>query len=321
MRKKSGVNIRDIAKELNLNISTVSRALNRNFLISKDTTELVLSKAREMGYHPELTKKNIIILLPPSNITLEWYGLNIMNALQKKLSRMEYYWEFVNDDKIDIIHERSVSGIISLDFMHRAAVDITQKYNLPLVCINNKSKHMDNVYSVNSDDESAITQAFNCLQGYGHKNIAFIVSSTASFADNQRIAAFEKNVEECNLQDSCTIVSSGSKNTHGIVLDLYQRGITGIISDGESAGLKIWNSLNFCNIDIPRQMSLVTWEMPYVSSLINPAITTVAQNFDLIAEKAIYLLEAQFKNITVTTDEIVPYQLHMRDTVSIPRNF
>ena len=119
MRKKSGVNIRDIAKQLNLNISTVSRALNRNFLISKDTTELVLSKAREMGYHPELTKKNIIILLPPSNITLEWYGLNIMNALQKKLSRMEYYWEFVNDDKIDIIHERSVSGIISLDFMHR----------------------------------------------------------------------------------------------------------------------------------------------------------------------------------------------------------
>ena len=200
-------------------------------------------------------------------------------------------------------------------------MDITQKYNLPLVCINNKSKHMDNVYSVNSDDESAITQAFNCLQGYGHKNIAFIVSSTASFADNQRIAAFEKNVEECNLQDSCTVVSSGSKNTHGIILDLYKRGITGIISDGESAGLKIWNSLNFCNIDIPRQMSLVTWEMPYVSSLINPAITTVAQNFDLIAEKAIYLLEAQFKNIAVTTDEIVPYQLHMRDTVSIPRNF
>ena len=137
----------------------------------------------------------------------------------------------------------------------------------------------------------------------------------------QRFAAFEKNVEECNLQDSCTVVSSGGKNTHGIVLDLYQRGITGIISDGESAGLKIWNSLNFCNIDIPRQMSLVTWEMPYVSSLLNPAITTVAQNFDLIAEKAIYLLEAQFKNIAVTTDEIVPYQLHMRDTVSIPRNF
>ena len=319
MRKKTGVNIRDIAKELNLNISTVSRALNRNFLISRATTELVLCKAREMGYHPELTKKNIVILLPPSYSRLEWYCLNMINSLQQKLSKTEYCWEFINDDKIDIVHERSVAGIISLDYTHSAAVDITRKYNLPLVCINNNSNHSDNVYSVNSDERSAIHEAFNCLHEHGHKNIAFIISSNTSYADKLRISAFEKSVEKYNLQDRCKIIAADVKNIHGFILDLYHQGITGIISDGESAGLRIWNSLNFCNIDIPRQMSLVAWEMPNVSALIKPAITTVAQNFELIVEKAIYLLEAQIKNISVTTDIFVPYQLHMRNTVSIPR--
>ncbi len=319
MRKKSSINIRDIARELGLNISTVSRALNRSYLISKDTTELVLRKAHEMGYHFEQAKKNIIILLPSSNTEFAWYSISLINALQQYLNKTEYYWEFINEDKIDIIQERSVAGIISLEFTHHVAMQITQKYNLPLVCINNASNHIENVYSVNSDTESGIRLSFNCLHEYGHKNIAYITQSTASFAGKRRVAAFEKIIKEHNLQNSCIIVSDKVINYHGIILDLYKKGITGIISDGESAGLRIWNSLNFCKIEVPKQMSLVAWEMPYVSNMVNPAITTVQQNFAMFAEKAVHLLEAQFKKELINEDVSVPYLLHMRDTVSIPR--
>ena len=107
-------------------------------------------------------------------------------------------------------------------------------------------------------------------------------------------------------------------NSHGIVLDLYKKGITGIITDGESAGLKIWNSLNFCKIEIPRQMSLIAWEIPYVSDMVSPAITTVEQDFSLLAEKALQLLEARWNNERLISDVQVPYLLHLRDTVSIP---
>ena len=66
-------------------------------------------------------------------------------------------------------------------------------------------------------------------------------------------------------------------------------------------------------------MSLVAWEMPHVSNMVNPAITTVQQNFAMFAEKAVHLLEAQFKKELINEDVSVPYLLHMRDTVSIPR--
>ena len=55
MRKPSGLGVREIAKKLNLNISTVSRALNGSYQISKDTTELVLRTANEMGRIPQKT--------------------------------------------------------------------------------------------------------------------------------------------------------------------------------------------------------------------------------------------------------------------------
>ena len=87
MRKKTGPGIRDIAAALGLNISTVSRALNRSYLISRDTTELVLRKAHEMGYHFQRARKCIVVLLPSSRLELAWYSISMLNALQRHLSR------------------------------------------------------------------------------------------------------------------------------------------------------------------------------------------------------------------------------------------
>ena len=42
--------IKDIARELNLGVSTVSMALNDNSRISQQTKQMVLDKARELGY-------------------------------------------------------------------------------------------------------------------------------------------------------------------------------------------------------------------------------------------------------------------------------
>ena len=319
MRKKSGVNIRDIAAELDLNISTVSRALNGSFLISRETTELVQHKAHEMGYQFQRMKKNIVILLPSSDSEFAWYSLSLINALQTCLCQTEYCWEFITEDNIDLIQERSIAGMISLVYLPHLFLKVSAKYNIALVCINNTSRPSDNVYSVNSDAVNAVSKAFNCLVEYGHKNIAFVSQNGGSFAEKNRQAAFVSISKKYGLQNSCFIVPANVDNCHGIVLDLYKKGVTGIITDGESAGLKIWNSLNFCKIDVPRQMSLIAWEIPHVSGMVSPAITTVEQDFSQLAEKALQLLENRWNNDRQMSDIQVPYLLHLRDTVSIPR--
>ncbi|MEM9525289.1 MAG: LacI family DNA-binding transcriptional regulator, partial [Bacteroidota bacterium] len=53
MRKKgSKTTIHDIAYELGLNASTISRALNNNPAVSQQTRDLIKAKAREMNYRP-----------------------------------------------------------------------------------------------------------------------------------------------------------------------------------------------------------------------------------------------------------------------------
>ena len=121
------------------------------------------------------------------------------------------------------------------------------------------------------------------------------------------------------LTDYHHVLKTLSEHNYGLVLDLLRDGITAIISDGESAGLQIFNALNFCKIRIPRDMSLITWELPHVSSLLSPPVTTVAQDFEQLAEQAISRLECQLNDEIPYQDIAVPYKLFLRESVALRR--
>ena len=58
MKQKPETTIHDIARELNIAASTVSRALNDNPLISEATREKIKKTAEEMGYRPNVLAAN-----------------------------------------------------------------------------------------------------------------------------------------------------------------------------------------------------------------------------------------------------------------------
>ncbi len=319
MRKPSGLGVREIARKLNLNISTVSRALNHSYQVSKETTELVLRTANEMGYHKQQTRKSIVVLLPDSSLKLAWYTMNLVNALQESLRSKNYYWEFISSDRCDIIQERFVSGIISIDYTGCNAEKVSRKFDIPLVCINDAPNPRADVYSVYSDERSAFTLAFDCLYDYGHRNIAFISTGGKSIAAKQRKEAFADAVSMRKLEDRCLFMNDPVQSYHGMVRELALKGITAIIVDGETVGLSIFKSLNFCKLTIPKKMSLITWEIPFVSGMLNPELTTVEQNFPELAEKAVQMLESLVRKDTPVGNMDVPYRIHLRGSVSIPR--
>lgn len=59
MKKKNGITIYDLAKELNLSPSTVSRALHDHPSIGKDTIKLIKELARARGYRRNIVAANL----------------------------------------------------------------------------------------------------------------------------------------------------------------------------------------------------------------------------------------------------------------------
>jgi len=56
---KKNITIHDIARELKLDSSTISRALSDSPRVGIKTKERVLAKARELGYHRNLMASNL----------------------------------------------------------------------------------------------------------------------------------------------------------------------------------------------------------------------------------------------------------------------
>jgi LacI family transcriptional regulator len=54
------VTIKDVAKALNVSVSTVSRAFNDKYDIRTETREFILEKAKLMGYHPNPIAKKLL---------------------------------------------------------------------------------------------------------------------------------------------------------------------------------------------------------------------------------------------------------------------
>lgn len=320
MRKSSGLGVREIAAKLSLNISTVSRALNNSSLISRETAALVQRTAKEMGYQSPRSKRCIAVILPHSRTGLAWYMLNLINALTNVLSDKDHYWEFINADRLAILPERSLSGIISIDFSSTAAYEISQKYLLPLVCINDAPRHLDSVYCVNSDARSAIELAFRHLRTFGHRKIAYIGMSETSFEGKFRKEVFTKMTQEYDLAKDCLYLSADGNGFSGIVRSLYRNGFTSIIADGESSGLAMLDAVRNSDLKIPEDLSLITWELPAVSQLAAVPLTTVGQDFQKIAFHAVELLESHFRENPIYRDILVPYRLNIRSSVGLPRN-
>lgn len=83
------VTVKDIARELNVSVATVSRALSPDKVIADKTRARVLAKAKEMGYAPNLfarglsSQRSRIAALFMSNITNPFYPEVVMKLTHR----------------------------------------------------------------------------------------------------------------------------------------------------------------------------------------------------------------------------------------------
>lgn len=102
MMNKNPATLSDIAKQLNISVSTVSRALHDHPAISKNTKKLVINLAEKLNYQPNLLalsllnkKTNTIGIIVPE-ITSYFFS-SVINGIQ----------DFVNDTEYRLIISQS----------------------------------------------------------------------------------------------------------------------------------------------------------------------------------------------------------------------
>ena len=205
------VTIKDIAQKLDLNFSSVSRALNNKPGVSEETRRLVMKTAEEMGYRPNViarglvsrTTKTIGVIIP--DIINPLFG-EITTGIIETANLSDYdvflcisNWDDEKEkDYINAVQQKQVDGIIVKSVSDSSAA-LLESAVVPVIgfeswTVNNKFS------SVSTDNIKGGYLAGKHLIECGYRKAAIFSGPKNSSASDFRRQGFIKAFEEKGLK-------------------------------------------------------------------------------------------------------------------------
>lgn len=297
MKKKKKTTINDIARELDITASTVSRALQNHPRISDATKKEVLRTARRLNYQPNNIasalrkgKSNLLGVMIPS--TEENFFASAIRGIEEVANQSGYRVLIIqsNDSakkevaNVDAMLEAQVDGIIASMAMETKEVDHFKKIidrGVPLILFDRFSDSVDaNIVALDDYQgaykavEHLISQGCTRIVHFGgYQHLGIYKERHRGYrnalADNG-LSYDEKLVFECDMK-----LESGRKLAKKLLAmpDLPD----GIFSSSDNTAMGAMQVLKSNKIKIPEQVAIVGFSNEPFSSFVEPALSTVEQ--------------------------------------------
>jgi LacI family transcriptional regulator len=328
-------NIKDIAKNTSLSISTVSRVLNgkaKQFRISENSQKKILEAAEALNYIPNQIAVNLqsgktktIALIVPS--LMNPFFSRIAGMINMELQRMGYATLVTDCDEnpeiekqeLRQMNSRNVEGIIIAPCDNRPdQLKLIQNLKIPVVCLDRYIEGLD-IPFVSTDNYQGAYLAAKHLIKNGHTTIACVQGIESSMPNKHRIKGFKAALKETDIKISSISGSDFSvQNGYTETLLLLQNKVkpTAIFAMSNPIALGCMKALKENNFRIPEDMSLIAFDdHPYLDYLSTP-LTCVAQPVNDICKIVVRLLFSRIKNEDIKADQVfLQPSLKLRESV------
>ena len=314
--------IKDIAKEFNVSISTVSKALNNSYEISTRTKEKIQKFAKENNYKPNFNAlslknrqtKTIGIIIPNM---LNYFFAQVFKGIEKVANDRGYkiiscisnesYTKEV--ETIEMLSNGIIDGfILSLaeetilknDFSHLQEMI---NNNTPIVMFDRVADGID-CDKVITDDFIGTVNTVNHLVKTGSKNIAFISTISKLKIGEKRKHGYLKGLEENNITVNrnliIDILEDDYKEYENILTPIFDNNtIDAVIATDESSAIAAMKVAIKKGHKIPQNFSVISFSNGILARHSSPKMTTISQHGEIMgATAAEILIDKLDKNIT-----------------------
>ena len=288
-----GVTIRKIANDLNLAVSTVSKALRDSHEISAETKIRVFEYAAKLDYLPNpyassLKKRrsgNIAVIVPEVSDT---FFSEAINGIDDVAQRMGYHvMIYLTHEDIEqeqsIIHNLRngrVDGILISVAAGDGQMTHLEGLNLPLVFFDRVREDILATRVVTNDYESGYN-AVRHLVAQGCKRIAFLAPHGQLAIIQNRKNGYSQAIKDNGLDiDQCHVAqcADNDKETMMIVKELLStRRPDAIIGSVEKVTMQAYSACQELNLSIPHDVKIIGFSHLQIAALLNPSLTTITQ--------------------------------------------
>jgi len=286
--------LKEIAEQLGVSVSTVSRVLNGKDRVSAQTREKVKDALAKADYKPNdmaralRGKPSNAIGIVVGDISNDFFAKIVKGAENAAMQRGYTALVCNTDSEPDRVREsvrvllsKRVSGIVmaSVDF-ENAAMD--QGTDTPIVYIDNLPENTDNYNSVSIDNELASRQLTEYLISRGHRRIAILAGSPLESSGRGRLAGWKAAMEANNLEmpdywiaHGDFSLESGIRNMERILACKSRP--TAILTANNSLAFGAMLALRRHGFNVPGDISLAAFDVNDDTQLIVPRLTTMNQ--------------------------------------------
>lgn len=284
------VTIRDVAREANVSISTVSNALNDVDVLHPDTKAHILKVAERLNYIPNLHGKNLksrttkVLGLFLRSIKGPYYG-TLIDSIANECDKREYDLSvFITKNEkatINNILGRKVDGAIILnEWITDNNLKLLERARIPLVFLD-REKVGKNMSSVVFSSYKGGEMVARHLIELGHKKIGYIHGVEDLYDDKERFKGFKDVLDEKGIPFDEDYRLHGyfeEGRAFNAVKQFINSGKTlpdAFFAANDLSAIGCIKALNSVGYSVPEHITVVGFDDIEISQYFNQGLTTV----------------------------------------------
>jgi len=296
-------NMKDIAQIAGVSVATVSKVLNGVGGISQETTDHILSIAKDLNYRPNLYARNLktrqshtigiitedmtVFNAPPIidgiGACCEKRGFHYLleNLRLYKLGvdpvlDVNDHSEIVNE-AINFMMSMQVDGLIYLSCHSHKVVHLPSIKDTHFVCTYCSCTDTT-VPSILYDDRRAGYDVAKYLIGAGHTSIGVITGPAISTHSVKRLTGYQEALFDLGItyNPKLTVHGDWSRDSgFQLTQNLIKSGVTAIFSQNDIMAMGV---IDYCmqhGIEVGRDLALIGFDNREISTVCRPTLTTI----------------------------------------------
>ena len=331
------VNLKQLAQELNLSVSTVSRALRDSWEISTPTKQRVFDLAKKMNFQPNpyassLRKhrsRTIAVVIP--EVANNFFALAIKGI--ETVAREKGYHVLIYITNEEVAEEAAIASslqsgrvdgvILSLcgstqDIRHLLEL---QQRNIPLVFFDRVSEGITAPKVMTNDQESGFIATEHLIKA-GCRRVAHLTISMSLSISNKRQQGYEdalRRYEQSPEEELIVHCGNDEAENYRLIRELLlaENRPTGVFASVEKLAVQVYHVCRELGLRIPEDVKVISFSNLVTASLLNPSLTTIAQPaYDMGKEAATILFRRLEKKYIVVPEDrvLLPARLEIRDS-------
>lgn len=326
---KQDITIYDVAREAKVSMATVSRVVNGNNNVRKETRERVLAVIKRLNYQPNAVaqglaskKTTTVGLVVPELTNLHFAELSkgiddIATMYKYNIILTSVENKMVSDESvIQNLLNKQVDGVIYMaDEMSPQAREVFLRNNTPVVLAGTVSLNGE-FDRVSIDYKEAEKDAFDLIYRDGKTRLGLVISNPEVAINKKRIDAYREILTEKEWDKEYIYSGLASyEDGYNLANKLIADEIDGVVVTSDLVAAGIIHGVMDRGIKVPEDFEVISAVSTNISKVMRPTLTVVQQPLYDIGAVAMRMLTKLMNKEELDEKHVtLPYKIDKKNS-------